>query len=239
MKMRLSVLVFVVMALGASSVRAQTIQRARACSVNDGFSMADVVETARNINWSEATAPVVVRIREAVAVAGPFQEDYDFVFELYYSSYADMVEKRGAFRRLPGGRNGRGFSDVATCSEAVRISNVTFATPPRGNEFPQATLFASTLCELNGASIADAVTLAGTIGENLGAVGAVFNRTFGGPRVPRNSSVSFNFLFPSPADFGTALDRIRQNPATPDQQNAISCSVGSFWVSHVIHRRTN
>ena len=79
MKMRLSVLVFVVMALGASSVRAQTIQRGRACSVNDGFSMADVVETARNINWSEATAPVVVRIREAVAVAGPFQEDYDFV----------------------------------------------------------------------------------------------------------------------------------------------------------------
>jgi hypothetical protein len=87
--------------------------------------------------------------------------------------------------------------------------------------------------------MADAVTRARTSAENLGAGAAVVSRFFGGPRVPNGSSVGLNFFFSSPADFGTALDRIRQNPTNLNQQGAMSCSTGSLWVAHLIHRRTN
>ena len=70
MKNSLTILTSLVVVLGASSVFAQTnalANRVRACNVNPGYSMADVVETARNFAWSEETAPGVVIFREAIA----------------------------------------------------------------------------------------------------------------------------------------------------------------------------
>lgn len=240
MKISLTVSAIVMLFLGPPSVSAQTdvlAHRARACNINAGYSMADVVETARNFEWSEETAPGVIIFREAVAVAGDFE--YDFVFDAYYPSYADMTEKRVAFRNRPGGRNGRGFSDVATCTDNTWISSVRFATPPTGSPIPEVSVALSTLCELNGATVADAVTLAGTIGQNLGASTAVAIRNFGGPRVPNGSSAEIRIFFPSSGDFGAALDRVQQNTSAPNQQNRIVCSTGSLWVSRLIHSRNN
>ena len=241
MKINLLVSSLLLVILGSSSALAQTnvvVNRSRACSINPGYSMADVVATARSFDWPEETAPGVVVFQEAVAAAGTFQNDYDFLFSAYYLSYTDMVEKRGAFRRRSGGRTGLGFSDVATCSDGVRISSVRFASPRTG-PIPSVSLSASTACQLNGATVADAVNLASSFEQNLEARAAVVSRTFGGPRFPMNSGVGIRIFFPSAADFGAALDRVQQNTPTPNQENPISCSNGSLWVTHLIHARNN
>ena len=93
------VLLAAVLSVWASSVFAQDnviAQRMRFCSINPGYSMADVVETARAFEWSDSTAPGVVIFREAIAVSADFE--YDFIFDSYYPSYSDLVEKRVAFR---------------------------------------------------------------------------------------------------------------------------------------------
>ena len=241
MKNSLTILTSLVVVLGASSVFAQTnalANRVRACNVNPGYSMADVVETARNFPWSEDTAPAVVIFREAVAASGVGGNfEYDFVLDAYYPSYADMIEKRVALRNRPGGRTGRGLSDVATCTRP-RINSVRFAVPPTG-PIPEVTAAASTSCELNGATIADAMTRATTFGQNLGAAAAVVTRFFGGPREPNGSSSQMRYFFPSATDFGAAMDRLQQNTQAPNQEGPISCSIGSMWVSHLIYSRNN
>lgn len=239
MKNSLTILASLVVVLSAASVFAQTnvvANRVRACNVNPGFSMADVVETARNFEWSEDTAPLVVLFREAVAASGVGGSlPYDFILDTYYPSYEDMIEKRVAFRNRPGGRTGRGLSDVATCTRP-RINSVRFAVPPTG-PIPEVTAAASTYCELNGATVADAMTMATTFGQNLEAAAAVVTRFFGGPRVPNGSSAEVRYFFPSATDFGAAVDRLQQNaPAVP---NPISCSTGSLWASHLIYSRNN
>ena len=239
MKNSLTILASLVVVLSAASVFAQTnvvANRVRACNVNPGFSMADVVETARNFEWSEDTAPLVVLFREAVAASGVGGSlPYDFILDTYYPSYEDMIEKRVAFRNRPGGRTGRGLSDVATCTRP-RINSVRFAVPPTG-PIPEVTAAASTYCELNGATVADAMTMATAFGQNLGAAAAVVTRFFGGPRVPNGSSAEVRYFFPSATDFGAAVDRLQQNvPAVP---NPISCSTGSLWASHLIYSRNN
>ena len=241
MKNSLTIPTFLILFLGTSSVFAQTnviANRVRACNVNPGYSMADVVETARNFPWSEDTAPLVVLFREAVSASGAGGSfPYDFVLDTYYPSYADMVEKRVAFRNRPGGRTGRGLSDVATCTRP-RINSVRFAVPPTG-PIPEVTAAASTSCELNGATIADAMTRATTFGQNLGAAAAVVTRFFGGPREPNGSSAQMRYFFPSATDFGAAMDRLQQNTQAPAQEDQISCTTGSLWVSHLIYSRNN
>ena len=99
---------------------------------------------------------------------------------------------------------------------------------------------ATTLCELNGATVADAVALAETFRENVGARGAgVVSRIFGGPRRPNNSAVVMRFLFQSFPDFGSGMDQFNQNSAGANQETPISCSTGRLRRSYRIHSGTN
>ena len=243
MKNSVTIPTFLILFLGTSPVFAQTnviANRVRACNVNPGYSMADVVETARNFPWSEDTAPLVVLFREAVAASGAGGSfPYDFVLDTYYPSYADMVEKRVAFRNRPGGRTGRGLSDVATCTRP-RINSVRFAVPPAG-PIPEVTAAASTSCELNGATIADAVAMAGGFEHNWanGATALVTSRSFGGPSRPINSAVRMDLIFPSFADFGAAWDQLNQNSPANNTENPISCNSPSLWAQHLIHQGNN
>ncbi len=238
--MKFKLITFTILAFSISPLFAQTnniVQRSFACSINDGYSMGDVVEVARNFEWSEDAAPAVVIFRSAVAVAGEFQNNWDFVFASYYPSYADMVEKRGVFLNRSGGRTGLGLSDVATCSDRVRISNMQFASQGEGGpaEFG---LAASWVCELNGATFADALNMASggeqAFGSNARAT--VTRRAFGGPSIQNNAQVGIRMSFPSAADFGAGFDAIQQgNPPA----NAITCSSGSMWAQYLIHSRNN
>ena len=233
-----STLVMVLFSTSSSFAQTNIVERGFACSINDGYSMRDVVEVARNFEWSEDAAPGVVIFRSAVAVAGEFQNDWDFVFASYYPSYADMVEKRGVFLNRSGGRTGVSLSDVATCGDRVRISNMQFATPLEGGSPPEFALAASWICELNGATFADALSMASGGEQALGsnARAAVTRRAFGGPPIQNNSQVEIRMTCPSAADFGAGFDAIQQG--TPPA-NAITCSGGSMWAQYLIHTRNN
>ena len=238
--MKFKLITFTFLAFSISPLFAQTnniVERGFACSINDGYSMRDVVEVARNFEWSEDAAPAVVVFRSAVAVAGEFQNSWDFVFASYYTSYADMVEKRGVFLNRSGGRTGVGLSDVATCGDRVRISNMQFSSQSEGGP-PAFSLAASWVCELNGDTFADALNMASggeqAFGSNARA--AVTRRAFGGPPIQNNSQVEIRMTFPSAADFGAGFDAIQQG--TPPA-NAITCSGGSMWAQYLIHSRNN
>ena len=246
MKSVITIASILMLFLSASYVSAQDdvfVSRSTACSINPGYTMADVVETARNLEWPEDMAPGYVAFREDIAVGGNNPE-IDFIAEFSYPSYADMIEKRGAFLRSRAGRTGRrGLDGVATCDDNVWISNVRYTRPAgqfgAGPIAPVAPV-AQTLCELNGATVADAVALAETFRENVGAAGAaVVNRIFGGPRRPNNSTVGMRFFFRSFDDLGAGLDGFNRNNAAANQETPISSSTGTLARSYRIHSRNN
>ena len=213
------------------------VERSFACNINDGYTMRDVAEVARNWEWSEDAAPAVVIFRSAVAVAGEFQNDWDFVFASYYPSYADMVEKRGVFLNRPGGTTGNTLSDIATCGDRVRISNMRFASE-RNGDIAEFSLAASYECELNGTTFDDALdrARAGEQAFGSGARASVTSRAFGGPAVQFNSQVNIRVGFPSVADFGAGMDSIQQNAPPP---NAMTCGRASMWAQYLIHSQNN
>ena len=243
MKSVITITSIVMLSLGASYVSAQDnvlASQSTACSINPGYTMADVVETARNFEWPVESSPGFVTFREGIAVGGNNPE-IDFIAEFIYPSYADMIEKRSAFLQSRAGRSGRrGLDGVATCNDNVWISNVIPARRPGPGSIAPVTPVASTLCELNGATVADAVALANAFGESIGAAGAaVVSRNFGGPRRPINSAVGMRFVFGSFTDFGAGMDMLNQNNTAANQGTAISCSTGNLTRSYRIYSRNN
>ena len=247
MKSGITITTLLVFLLGTSSVLAQTgvsSVRSLACTINPGYTMADVVETARSFEWSEEISPGLVGFRSKVAVSRPATSsfDFDFIADFVYSSYADMVEKYGAFLRRQAESDGRRALDgVATCSDNVLMRSArTAAESPGGpGSTEPLTAMATTSCELNGATVADAVAAATGFGETLGAGSVVLSPAFGGQQRPIGSRVQMLFTFSSFSDFGAAWDRLEQNLPARDPQNPISCSVPSLWASYRIHSRNN
>jgi hypothetical protein len=244
MKSSITITALLVLLLGTSSAFAQTnvsSVRSRACTINDGYTMADVVETARAFEWSDETSPRLVAFRSKVAVSRPANRsiEFDFIADFVYPSYADMVDKRGASLRRQAESDGRRALDgVATCSDNVLMRSARNAAQLPGGPGSQEQLTAVTTvsCELNGATVADAVAAATGFGENLGSASAVLSPAFGGQQRPIGSSVQMIFFFQSFSDFGASRDRLEQNLRTRDPQNPISCSVPSLWASYRIHR---
>ena len=241
MKSSITITALLVFLLGTSSAFAQTdvrSVRSLACTINEGYTMADVVETARAFEWSEEVSPRFVAFRSKVAVSRPANRsiEFDFIADFVYPSYADMVDKRGAFLRRQAESDGRRALDgVATCSDNVLMRSArTAAQLPRSDE--PLTAVATASCELNGATVADAVAAATGFGENLGSASVVFSPAFGGQQRPIGSTARMLFIFQSFSDFGASRDRLEQNLPTRDPQNPISCSVPSLWASYSIHR---
>ena len=236
-----------VLLLGTTSAFAQTAVssvRSRACTINQGYTMADVVETARSFEWSEGISPGFVAFRSKVAVSRPANStfEFDFIADYVYPSYADMVENYGAFLRMQAESDGRRTLDgVATCSDNVLMRSARAAAQaPGGPESREPlTAMATTSCELNGATVTDAVAMATGFGEAVGAGSVVLSPAFGGQQRPIASRVQMLIIFQSFPDFGAAWDRLEQNLPARDPQNPISCSVPSLWASYRIHSRDN
>ncbi len=243
MKTGVIITTLLVLLLGATSAFAQTevsSVRSLACTINQGYTMADVVETARSFAWSEEVSPRLVAFRSKVAVSRPANStfEFDFIADFVYPSYADMVDKRGTFLRRQAESDGRRTLDgVATCSDNVLMRSARVAAPLLSTE--PLTAVATTSCELNGATVADAVAMATGFGETVGAGSVVLSPAFGGQQRPIASRVQMLIIFPSFPDFGAAWDRLEQNLPARDPQNPISCSVPSLWASYGIHSQDN
>ena len=247
MKFSLALSSLVVVFLGHSLVSAQTnvvAMVSNACTINPGYTMADVVATARNFEWSDETAPGLVLLRRPVASTRPAgaTRQFDFIFDSVFPSYADMVEKQGAFLQEEAAQNGRRRLDgVATCGDNPIIRSGRFAAVAPGGPGSIQPLFptVTTFCELNGATVADALTMAGGIAENFESGAGVMSPGFGGRSRPFNSRVRLRFFFSSFDEFGASWDRIQQNAPVRNPDNPISCEVPSLWATYRIHARSN
>ena len=243
MKIGVIITTLLLLLLGTASAFAQTgvsSVRSLACTINPGYTMADVVETARSFEWSEEVSPGLVGFRSKAAVTRPANSsfEFDFIADFVYPSYADMVEKYGAFLRMQAESDGRRTLDgVATCSDNVLMRSARVAAPLPSPAL--LTAMVTTSCELNGATVADAVAMATGFGETVGAGSVVLSPAFGGQQRPIASRVQMLIIFPSFPDFGAAWDRLEQNLPARDPQNPISCSVPSLWASYGIHSQDN
>ena len=245
MKTYVTIATLFTLVLGTSSVFAQTgvlAERTVACTLNPGYAIADVVETARNFSWSDDTAPGVVIMRNKIAASGAgdnYGPQFDFLISSYYPSYAAMVERRGRFLQQQAGTNGqRGLAPFATCSDNVAISSVRLAISADGAPIPPLTAATSTRCDMNGATIDDAVAGHRQFGERVGAaVALVRSLNFGGRERPIGSSIRYMAVYPSFDDFGAAWDRLQQNIQAPDPENPIVCNSPSLWAQYLIHQQ--
>jgi len=216
---------------GPSSVRSL------ACTINPGYTMADVVATARAAEWSEETSPGFAVFRSKVARTRSQNStlEFDFIADFVYPSYSDMVEKVGTRLRRQAETDGRqGFDGVATCSENLFMRTGFQAARAAGTIAPL-TAIVTTNCEMNGATRADAVQAATRFGENMGANSVVLGSAFGGPARPLGSNVQMLFAFPSFPAFGSAWDQVVQTAPTRDPQNSMTCSVPSLWAGYRVH----
>lgn len=246
MKLGITITTLLVPLLATGSAFAQTgvsSVRSLACTINPGYTMADVVETARSFEWSEETSPGFVAFRLKIALSRPANRssNFDFIADFVYPSYADMVEKYGTFLRTRAERNGRWrtLDGVATCSDNVLMRSARVAAPMPLPSIEPLTAVTTTSCELNGATVADAVTTATGFGETLGSGSVVLSSAFGGQQRPIGSTVQMLFIFQSFPDFGASRDRLEQNLPTRNSENPISCSVPSLWAQYRIHSRNN
>ena len=241
--MNLKIFMAILFTVISSSVFSQSgnniVERSFACSVNSGYTINDVISAMRQNDWEGGSNPGAVLVREAVAVAGEFQNDWDFVVSLYYPSYTEMIERRVAFRNQSGGgTEGLRLRDVATCGDRIRINNVRFVDQSDG-PIPEVTVAAGTTCQLNGASLSDAITGAsaitqGQMGANIRNL-AVISRGFGGPTIVQNSEVNLRLTFNSANDFGEAMDILQSNIPTPNPDNPLTCNIGGMWAQHLIY----
>lgn len=228
--------------LCATSVSAQEppgVVRSWLCSVAPGHSMDEVVAIARDVEWDEDSSPSAMFFREAVAIPGEFQRNWDFVWADFYADWGAYVQSRSAQRDRPSGRTASlGLFDMISCDERRSVSNVfqgnqgdifsDTETTPMGGQF----------CDLNGATVQDAVARATQIGQALGAYSAVDSRVFGGPGgYESGSRVYTRYVFANSDSFAEGLDALRNSGGAASSSGPISCGTGSLWLSHRVFQQ--
>jgi len=226
----------------ATSVSAQEppgVVRTWLCSVAPGHSMDEVVAIARDVDWDGDSAPASMFFREAVAVSGDFQRNWDFVWADFYADWGAYVQSRSAARYRPSGRTASlGLFDMISCDERRNVSNVFEAN--QGDIFSdtETTPMGGQFCDLNGATIDDAVARATQIGQTLGAYSAVDSRVFGGQGgYEAGSRIYTRYVFANGDSFAESLDSLREAGGAATPSGSISCNTGALWLSHRIYQQ--
>ena len=226
----------------ATSVSAQEppgVVRTWLCSVAPGHSMNEVVAIARDVDWDGDSAPASMFFREAVAVSGDFQRNWDFVWADFYADWGAYVQSRSAARGRPSGRTASlGLFDMISCDERRNVSNVFEAN--QGDIFSdtETTPMGGQFCDLNGATIDDAVARATQIGQTLGAYSAVDSRVFGGQGgYEAGSRIYTRYVFANGDSFAESLDSLREAGGAATPSGSISCNTGALWLSHRIYQQ--
>lgn len=225
----------------STSIQAQdgpNVVRSRLCNVNTGYSMSEVVEFARNIDWEEEYAPSAIFFREARAVPGDFQRDWDFVWSSFYQDWDDQYQTISAQNSRAGGRTGNPrLRDMISCDARVSIANVNQANQGEIFSDTDSTPMGSQFCDLNGATVQDAITMATSVGQMLGAYSAVDVQAFGGQGgYEAFSRVYVRYVFANGQTFADSLDALRESPPPAGAPNGMMCSSGALWLSHRIYQ---
>ena len=245
MKIKLLIQILLATIFASTSLLAQEgpqVLRTWNCSINNGYTMSEVVEFARNTERSEDVSPSVRFFREAVAVPGDYQRDYDFQVADYYASWDDYVQTRGAQRNRESGRSGTlRLGDMISCDPKRNVFNVFQGNAGDIFEGTETTLMGVQYCRGNGATTADAVSRAVQLGQTIGVNTGVDQLLFGGPsNNGENVGIRFatRFVFPNVASFAERMNEMRERTASgngPSYSGEIVCGTVGLWASHRIY----
>ena len=217
------------------------------CSLNDGVTMAEVVEWAR-LQPRDDNAPNAIFFRQAL-FTGVLRNNSDFTIANFYPSYAEMirrVEARSARSRIRE-RTFRRGADLFTCDPSTsRIVHNRFVNPGDNDGFSgDMTLMQTRFCRLrDGQTVADAWEFAQGIARNYAAAGdkslfQMWTRELSpvGDTVA-GGAVVLSAVPATPDAFGMRLD-LRRNGVDPLEglrPIPVTCDAPAMWATHAIHR---
>lgn len=246
MKVNVCNAICVVLLLTAGTAVAQetesSVVRLMPCSLNNGYSMGDVVAVARDFSFSD-NAPDAVIFREALYVSSDVREDFDFAIASVYPSYAELGRRRGAQRNAATSTNGIVPQDMMRCRPPFLMNSYIAS---EGGGFPNdQTLTLSQACELNGNSLTDAIQYASLVAgnflsEGIDAATRVNVGTFGGRPGPLNERVIIRFAPSTATDMTTTMDLVRNGfdyTKGSSSTTPITCNKPNLWLSHRIFVR--
>ena len=213
------------------------------CSVNSGFTMSEVAAFARNIDWSEDVAPAARFFREAVAIPGEYQRDFDFQWADYYASWDDYIQTRVAQRNRQFGPGGTlRLFDMISCDSKRNVFNVFQGNVGEIFEGTESTLMGVQYCQGRGATTAEAIARAVQVGRVIGVSSGVDQLLFGGPsNTGEDVGIRFatRYVFPNGESFAERMDALRERAADGAgvaYSGDITCGTPGLWLSHRIHQ---
>lgn len=249
MKLHQLALSLTTLLISASSLIAQTgnpasVVRTRNCSVDDGYTFADVVTAARALP-RDANSPNLVFMREAVLASPEYQENWDFQLAYYYPSYEAMFERRAARNASPLPPSDQLSPGSMTTCGPVSIVESTIVHFGEGNP-GDATAMLTRMCDATSTTRRAAYNRIATIAANFAAEGndmlvQVFAPAVGGAIGLTNSQFMIGVVGSTPAGIATRLDLLRNGfrPGAGLSPAGFSCNRWSGWNTHKIHTAAN
>ena len=224
-------------ALGqAQEVNPSSVVRISNCTIDDGFTLQEVVDRARGLSVDD-NAPDGIYFRQPIYTSAEYQENWDFQLALYYPSYVEMAN-----RRIASGNTAIGRLPI-TCGNASTINTYV---AHQGEPFPEQTGMLTRFCQLTGGSLNSAFNRIGTISQNYADAG-------------NNLSVQMNVRglggqLESPNDFsiavvGSSVEAVRERldmrrngfraELGNSSSSGASCGRWSLWVTNRIRQINN
>ena len=215
------------------------------CSLNDGVSMVQAVEWARNLPREEMQ-PNAEFYRENIIGRSSYKDDYDFRIASYFSSYSQMVATVGGNAALPANRTRpvQRATDLYTCDQAT-LRIVTSRPIPGGDAFTgPLTLMSGFFCRINDDSnLGDVWEALLAVNDNYADEGEsslvqMISTTFGPVQNRGNGDfVGIAVIPATPEAWGARRDMPR-NGFSPFEgvELPMSCNFPSLWLTHAAYR---
>ena len=211
----------------------QSVVRLTNCTIDDGFTFADLVERARDLPRN-ATSPDNVFFRRPVYVSAEYQERWDVQVALFYPSFTEMINRRVAAANSVRGR----LPMSCGPAQVLRYFTARQAEGPFANPTAMTTSF----CRLTDGSLRGAFNRISTIAGNYGAAGnealvQMYLPGLGGP-LNRESDFVLAIVGTSREELTEGLD-LRLNGFRPELGNystaGFSCDRPSLWATTGIY----
>jgi hypothetical protein len=215
------------------------------CTLNDGVTMAQAVEWARNLP-REGMQPNVEFYRENILGSSNYKADYDFQIGSYFDSYSQLVATVASNLALPANRTrpGQRATDLYTCDTGTQRIVENRAVPNGGTFTGPVTLMSTFLCRINDDSTpADVWEFLVGVNDNYRAEGEtsivqLHTRAVGPVQNRGNGDFVGIAVVPStPEAWGARMDMPRDGFSPFEGvELPMICNYPSLWLTHAVHR---
>ena len=234
-----SFLVFILMPTishAQQSMPAGAVIRVLNCTIDEGYTYAQIVERAKGLDRDENSASPIF-MRRPIYTQAEYQENWDFQVAEYYPSYAEMIKRRVAAGPA-GGRLPISCGN-ASVSRAVQVHAGEYA-----EESPELTTMLTRFCRRNpGTNNYHSFNRLKTASQTFADNGSdqlvqMYIPGLGGPQDP-----GYDFIL---AEVGSSMEKIPERldlireglrlTAGSNASSPFACNRPALWTSTAIYR---